>query len=193
MKYLKRSFLTGRSFATLEDLNQQLDAWLDAVANVRVHGTTKERPIDRYAREAGSLRLAAAVPRFDTRELLIRKVQNDSHIRLAGTAYRVPPVAVGRSVHVRVQRLVPGEAFEVLLGGEVIASHTIANSRTPVTLVEHAAAIKIAARRCRRPQKPRRAFRQTPPDSEQAMPIYASAPLVQTRALSEYERLLEAR
>ena len=95
VKYLKRSFLTGRSFTSLTDLNAQLDAWLDGVANVRVHGTIRERPVDRYAREVAALRPAAGVPRFDTRELLIRKVQPDSHVRLAGSAYSVPPKAVG--------------------------------------------------------------------------------------------------
>ena len=191
VKYLKRSFLTGRSFTTLEDLNQQWDDWLDAVANVRIHGTTRERPVDRFTLEAETLRPAAAVPRFDTRELLIRKVQGDSHLRLAGTAYSVPPTAVGRSVHVRVQRLAPGEPFEVLLNGKVIASHTISNSRKPVTLEEHAALIKATARSARRSQKPRRSFSQALPDPDQHLLAYAAAPVVQTRALSEYERLLE--
>lgn len=71
VKYLKGSFLVGREFTTLADLNGQLDSWLASVANVRVHGTTKERPVDRFAREVASLRPAAAIPRFDTRELLI--------------------------------------------------------------------------------------------------------------------------
>jgi len=39
VKYVKNSFLTGWSFATLDDLNQQLETWLDGTANVRKHGT----------------------------------------------------------------------------------------------------------------------------------------------------------
>jgi transposase len=35
--YLKTSFLEGRSFTDLEDLNRQLEHWLDTVANVRPH------------------------------------------------------------------------------------------------------------------------------------------------------------
>jgi len=50
--YLKDRFFVGRSFNSLEDLNAQLLAWLDNVANRREHATTKERPIDRLAREA---------------------------------------------------------------------------------------------------------------------------------------------
>lgn len=191
VKYLKGSFLAGRSFTTLEDLNAQLDAWLDGVANVREHGTTKERPVDRYAREQEALRSAGAIPRFDTRELLLRKVQGDSHVRLAGCAYSVPPSAVGRMVHVRIQQVMPGEPFEVLLNGQVIAQHRVSDSETRVTFHEHGQAIRKAARGPRRPQKPRKRFEQiVDPDHHTA--VYAAAPVVQTRSLAEYERLLEA-
>lgn len=191
VKYVKDSFLTGRAFATLEDLNAQLDAWLDGVANVRDHGTTKERPIDRYAREVQALRHAAAIPRFDTRELLIRKVQSDSHVRLAGCAYSVPPHAVGRMVHIRVQQVMPGMPFEVLLNGEVITQHVVSGSETRVTLPEHARALRKATRGARRPQRPRKRFEQVTSDPDDPTSVYATAPVVQTRSLTEYEQLLE--
>ena len=50
--YLRDRFFCGRRFTSLEDLNAQLLAWLDGVANRRCHATTGERPIDRLAREA---------------------------------------------------------------------------------------------------------------------------------------------
>ena len=189
VKYVKRSFLTGREFTTLADLNAQLDAWLDGVANVRTHGTTKERPIDRYALEVAALRPAAATPRFDTRELLIRKVHSDSHVRLGGGAYSVPPKAAGRMVHVRVQRLAVGEEFEVIHNGAVIAQHRLAGTGARVTLSEHQAAIRLASRRPANPRAPRKGFRQVQAD---ARAPYAAAPVVQTRSLAEYEQLLES-
>ena len=197
VKYVKRSFLTGRTIATLEDLNQQLDAWLDGVANVRKHGTTHERPVDRYAREIADLRPAAAVPKFDTRELLLRKVQSDSHVRLAGRAFSVPPHAVGRMVHIRIQRIAPGEPFEIVLNGEVLTPHRIPvkASIRRVTLPEHAAQIRAAATRSRAPQKPRKAFQQTRAGGDDAFRLpdgVEVAPVVQTRSLSEYDRMLEA-
>ena len=191
VKYLKGSFLVGREFTDLGDLNGQLDAWLDGVANVRIHGTTRERPIDRYAHEVKVLRPAAATPRFDIRELLIRKVQSDSHVRLAGSAYSVPPKAVGRMVHVRVQRLEVGEAFEVIHNGQVIAQHKLVAAGARVSLPEHARSIREAAKAARRPRQPRKRFMQVLPD-ETASPALAAAPVVQTRSLAEYERLLES-
>jgi len=35
-------------FVSDDDLNARVAGWLDKVANVRVHGTLKERPVDRF-------------------------------------------------------------------------------------------------------------------------------------------------
>ena len=191
VKYVKNSFLAGRSFTTLADLNAQLDAWLDTVANVRVHATTNERPIDRYERERAALR-PAAMPAFDTRELLIRVVPSDAHVRVASGAYSVPPRWVGRSVHVRARRLEIGQAFEVIAGGDVIARHTIASKRARITLPEHAALIRAAAAVARRPQRPKKTFEQLPLDTEPnpvagGFTALLDAPVVQVRELAEFE------
>jgi transposase len=49
--YLKDRFCVRRSVSGLEDLNAQLLAWPDGVANRREHATTGERPLDRLPRE----------------------------------------------------------------------------------------------------------------------------------------------
>jgi transposase len=51
IQYLKDNFLAGRSFDDLTDLNAQNQHWLNHVANIRLHATTKERPIDLLAKE----------------------------------------------------------------------------------------------------------------------------------------------
>ncbi|MEO8383257.1 MAG: hypothetical protein ABI779_26610 [Acidobacteriota bacterium] len=51
MKYVKRNALAGRRFASFEDLNAWLERWALTVADQRVHGTTHERPCDRFERE----------------------------------------------------------------------------------------------------------------------------------------------
>jgi transposase len=48
--YVRQSFVYGRSFAGDADLNAQAEHWLASVANLRVHRTTGERPIDRFER-----------------------------------------------------------------------------------------------------------------------------------------------
>jgi len=51
IRYVRENFLYGRSFAGDADLNARVLRWLERVANVRDHGTTRERPLDRFERE----------------------------------------------------------------------------------------------------------------------------------------------
>jgi transposase len=51
VRYLRDNFVYGRTFANDADLDQQRRQWLDEVANVRVHATTRERPRDRFDRD----------------------------------------------------------------------------------------------------------------------------------------------
>ena len=51
IRYLRESFFYGRTFTSDEDLNAQALHWIETEANVRNHGTLKERPVDRFERE----------------------------------------------------------------------------------------------------------------------------------------------
>ena len=51
IRYLRDSFFYGREFLNDEDLNEQALLWLEGTANVRRHGTTGERPMDRFERD----------------------------------------------------------------------------------------------------------------------------------------------
>lgn len=63
IRYVRQSFLYGRSFAGDADLNAQALHWLATVANVRIHATTKEQPVVRFERdERAVLRPLAARP-----------------------------------------------------------------------------------------------------------------------------------
>ncbi len=50
IRYLRENFLYGRDFLGDSDLDDQAEAWLHGTANVRIHGTTRERPRERFAR-----------------------------------------------------------------------------------------------------------------------------------------------
>ena len=51
IRYLRENFFYGRAFVNDEDLNEQAARWLEGTANVRRHGTTGERPVDRFERD----------------------------------------------------------------------------------------------------------------------------------------------
>ena len=62
VSYVRSSFFYGRTFTSDEDLDRQARHWLDHVANVRVHGTLKERPVDRFEHERDLLKPLALRP-----------------------------------------------------------------------------------------------------------------------------------
>ena len=142
------------------------------------------------------LRPAAAVPAFDTRELIIRRAQPDSHVRFKGTAFSVPPVlngqrVIGESVHVRVVHDTPGSSFEILLDGHVLATHTLpAAGVKRVTLEAHAEQIRVAARNSRKPGRAKARYRQESATTGGSTAlVLLNAPVVQTREPSDYESL----
>jgi transposase len=63
ISYVRRSFVYGREFLGDSDLNARALRWLETVANVRDHRTTREQPIVRLERdERAVLRSLAARP-----------------------------------------------------------------------------------------------------------------------------------
>jgi transposase len=55
IRYLRESFLYGRSFCSDADLNAEVEHWLATVANPRTHGTTGAVPTERFEREERAL------------------------------------------------------------------------------------------------------------------------------------------
>ncbi|WP_423926835.1 hypothetical protein [Candidatus Palauibacter sp.] len=60
--YIRKSFFHGREFVSDADLNARARRWIDGEANVRIHGTLKERPADRFEPERPYLTPLAAQP-----------------------------------------------------------------------------------------------------------------------------------
>ena len=182
--YIKRSFLEGRSFTGLADLNRQIVSWLGTVANVRDHGTTGARPIDRYAEEASALCSLTRVPVYDTRPVEFRVVSSDSHISFSGVRYSVDPVAVGRTVTVRPEGDHPGAAMNVYLDDRLVATHRRATRGSrDITLTEHRDAVRKLSRESQPRTKSTKApcFVQLPQQS----------PDVEIRSLAAYDAYVE--
>jgi transposase len=62
VRYVKTNFLHGMELDGFAPLNPAVRHWLDTVANVRIHGQTRERPLDRFEQERGVLRPLPAAP-----------------------------------------------------------------------------------------------------------------------------------
>jgi transposase len=86
--YLRSSFFYGRTFLNDADLHEQAMHWTADVANQRVHGTTKESPALRFARDEQPTLLPLAARPY--RSLLLMPETP----RGVPTRPRVPDVAV---------------------------------------------------------------------------------------------------
>ena len=84
--YIKESFLHGREFKGIEDLRQESEHWLLAVANVREHQTTLQPPVVLMEEE----RLALMSLGIDMYPFQIRKVDKTGLISYQGCSYSVP-------------------------------------------------------------------------------------------------------
>src|SRR6478752_1288815 len=104
VRNLDDNFVYGRAFANDADLDQQRRHWLDDVANVRVHATTRERPRDRFDRDERLL-LHPLAPRPYTSVLV-----PDPPRRIASSAAPRPLVPVEKRPLAVYARLTGGLA-----------------------------------------------------------------------------------
>jgi transposase len=119
--YVKSNAIAGRRFASWSELEAHLAGWTREVADVRVHGTTGETPIERFVRdEASALRPLAGTPPFISARDLLRRVAADCAIEVDGNAYSVPWRLIGERVRVTVG----GGSVRVLHAGREVALHT---------------------------------------------------------------------
>ncbi|MDH5256346.1 MAG: IS21 family transposase, partial [Gammaproteobacteria bacterium] len=118
--YVKRNAIAGREFASWAAFEAHLDAWTREVAEVRVHGTTGEAPIVRFARdEAKALQPLAGRPPFQQMRELIRRVQADCCVEVDRNAYSVPWRLIGETVRVEIT----AGRLRVLHGNREVAAH----------------------------------------------------------------------
>ncbi|WP_103727913.1 IS21 family transposase [Novosphingobium sp. HII-3] len=123
--YVKHNAIAGRRFPSWGAFVAHLDQWNREIADQRVHGTTGELPIVRFADEAGVHRPLGGRAPFGQLRDLIRKVRPDCAIDLDTNSYSVPWRLVGETVQVVV---LAGRVI-VRHAGEVVADHPVCEGR----------------------------------------------------------------
>lgn len=99
--YVEKSLLSGRTFRTLEHLNEVTRWWLANVADIRVHRTTKKRPLDAHAEELPHL-LPLPAHHYDTARVVYRLVDEEGLIPYDNNRYSVPWRLIGELLPVRI-------------------------------------------------------------------------------------------
>jgi transposase len=145
VRYVKHNALAGRSdqLTRFEDYRALATSWRDQVANVRLHQTTRERPIDRFEKERALLRPLPTIP-FDSDEVVPAVVSPHARIAFDGNRYSAPPQFVRKTLSVRANR----DELRLLHEGQVVARHVRSYERGQLlVLPEH----HLAALRLRQP------------------------------------------
>ncbi len=117
--YVKRNAIAGLPFTSFAALEAHLVLWMQE-ADQRIHGSTHERPNDRFVREErAALRPlpSSAIPVRERR--VTRRVANDCFVDVDTIRYSVPHRLVKRSVEV----LVGDDAVVVFDGTVEVARH----------------------------------------------------------------------
>lgn len=177
VKYVKRNFVPGRTFADLDDFNRQLAAWQAEVADLRLHGTTHQRPIDRFADEAAALVPTAGQPSFLQAMVRERIVADDWLVSIDGNRYSVPFRLIGQTVDV----VRAGGTWLIRHRGRQVAEHPVLAGRAQLSVrPEHGpgAALRNARKR----------YAGSAADPSE---VRSSLPEVEVRDLAIYDTLIE--
>ena len=99
--YVKGNALKGRTFRSLAEENAYLQHWEEQIADLRIHGTTREQVRHAFVERERAALLALPAMLFPCFEEGQRSVHRDSHVEVQHAYYEVPAEHIGRMVWVR--------------------------------------------------------------------------------------------
>jgi transposase len=147
VRFVKRNALAGRDdeLVRFEDYVALAARWRDQVANVRMHETTRERPVDRFQQERSLLRVLPTIP-FDTDEIVPAVVSPHARVEFDANRYSVPPHLARQTVTIRAD----GQEVGIVHQGQVVARHARCYERRQlIVMPEHRTAALSMGRRSR--------------------------------------------
>ncbi len=99
--YIKKNFLAGLELSDFALVNPAARQWLDSVANVRIHGSTKRQPYELFQAEKPTLLPLSAQP-YDVG--LLRPVRANSQFRVIvdTNTYSVPAEYAGAALTLKL-------------------------------------------------------------------------------------------
>lgn len=131
IKYVKNNFFKGRLFrgVTFEEglllCNRELTNWVNNICNRKIHGTTKEVPIEKFSNEEANALIPLPSVDYEIAEWVKRKVNIDSHINFKNNYYSVPYEYVGKEVAVEVK----DRLIKIYADNQVVATHIRCNEK----------------------------------------------------------------
>lgn len=146
--YIKKSFLMGRVFDHFDKVNPAAFQWRDAVANTRIHGTTRKRPVDLFEKER---QLLVPLPEtsYDTAVVKPVKATVTFRVKFESNTYSVPPRYAGKELILKAT----AEEVRLFDKADLVAAHPRSFDKYgDIENPEHTEALIQSRRRARREQ-----------------------------------------
>jgi transposase len=119
MPYIRDSFFAGRTFASLQEINQAAGKWCLSVAGERIHGTTRQRPLDHFQRTEATALCPLPPQPFEPVTWTQSKVARDCHVQVGRVLYSVPFRYVGKTLAARLSE----RTIEFYLDHALVKTH----------------------------------------------------------------------
>src|SRR6266852_2430342 len=116
--YVKKNFLAGLAIPDFSALNPAARQWLDTVANVRLHGETRDKPTALWPTERPSLRPLPMHP-FDMATVSQVRASRQFRITLETNRYSVPAHYAGQALTLKTYP----DRLCIYRGEQLIARH----------------------------------------------------------------------
>jgi len=116
--YVKKNFLAGLDIPDFAAIAPAARNWLETVANVRIHGETRKKPVELFEAERPCL-LPLPINDFDIATVCPQRASSQFRITLDTNRYSVPAEYAGRALTVKTDP----ERICVYAGDDLIARH----------------------------------------------------------------------
>ena len=116
--YVKKNFLAGLEIPDFAAIAPAAKHWLESVANVRLHGETRKKPVELFEQEKSSL-LKLPVNDFDIATVSQQRASSQFRITLDTNRYSVPAEYAGRRLTVKTYP----DRLCIYCEGKLIARH----------------------------------------------------------------------
>jgi transposase len=119
VKYIRSSFWPDRQFRDFADLQAQCVEWVNQVANVREHRSTRRIPDLVFEHEEKPHLISLNPHPIETDEVISKEVPPQFHLTYETNQYSVPWTLVGMVVTLRID----DHSVCIYYGGKLVASH----------------------------------------------------------------------
>jgi transposase len=128
--YVRESLWRGREFSSPSHMESEAVRWCLSVAGMRIHGTTRQRPLEHFENEEKPKLKILPEERWESASWQTAKVGMDCHALVGGTLYSVPFNYAGKTLDVRVT----DKTVQFFLGEELVKTHSRTKTRRKTDL-----------------------------------------------------------